>query len=367
MKTLFLLTLINLAKAEYPYVLPSEDLNQTPSRIYEVTNLGATKSQDGVGICYGFSSTVLLENFRCRNLKISCYDVNNQLSVLDVTSYYKAGKRSLTEGGFTKEVLQNVADGDRKIIKESCLNYSQILAKDIDIDPKDQIAMLTASQNQKNGWDRLALAWKSMREKNSSKKTDKDCVHCLAVDIKNNMQSLKTSVDQIENALKTAKSAEEFIYKSILPKECLNEENMHKVPPFEIKSYPPSNSKYTAKDLAAKAEQVLLNNIPMELSFCTASTKDNSPCPDGEGHSIALVGIRKNCSEKTKTCKNYVRVRNSYGWDWQKYNNQGWVELDSLMEAAFKFNTQYGNQFTWLQEPGRELEKKTLLDPLFKK
>lgn len=361
-KLIILFTLFSInSYAEYPYIIPTEDYNNAPVKSFEVTHMSATKSQDDVGLCYGFSTTALLENFRCRSLKISCFTPKEQLSVLDVSSFADSNRRAIIEGGLTREVLSNFAKSDRKVVKEECLNYSQLLAKNVDVDPKDPIAAITAKIDQGGGISRLTSAWNKYKHIGEKKeKMSKDCVHCLAVDIKNNMFQLKTSVDQIENALKFSKSLEEFMYQSVFPKECLEEQNKVEVPAFTIRSFPENGENYNPKILAKKLEQVLLNDIPVEMSMCTVLVSSKDTCPKGQGHSITMIGIRENCSEITKKCKKLVRIRNSYGWDWQKKNNQGWFDLDTLMEASFKFNNHIGKQFTWLEEPGRVLEKRSL-------
>jgi len=364
---LFLIVSLNVL-AEYPYITATSELNSKPTKEVEVTRMSATKSQDGIGICYGFSSTALLENYRCRSLNISCYDKNQQLSPLDVTSFLAENKRSLKESGVARHVLENIQKSDRKIVKESCLNYSSLLAKSRDIDPTDAIGLLTASQTQKEGWDILSSKWNQFKNNQSDKNKKKkdNCVKCFAEDIKKNIVGLHSSSEQIEEAFKTAQSLEEFLYKSIIPLECLNSENQLQLPNFEVKRYPEVDKGYTAKDLAKKVETVLLNDIPVEISMCTVEIKHDEECPKGEGHSIVLYGIRENCSYKTEKCKRYVRARNSYGWNWQKNNDNGWIELETLMKASHKFNHDVGGNITWIQEPGRVLQEKSLSqNPLF--
>ena len=80
---------------EYPYET-LEPSFQNSGEIKTISPNSPIKAQDDIGICYGFSATSLLENYRCKELNLDCSDPKNFISTLDVTSYYK--NQMLIEG-----------------------------------------------------------------------------------------------------------------------------------------------------------------------------------------------------------------------------------------------------------------------------
>jgi hypothetical protein len=305
----------------------------------------ATKSQDGIGLCYGFSSTTLLENYRCRTQNVNCLDASESLSPMDVSSYYRnTTSKSVQESGNANKVLNNIKKSNRKIVKESCAKYSSLVKKANSLYVPDE----------GQGWRYLTSIWNALKAK--SRTIPSDQVSCIATTIKNEIKGLSTPVWQIQDAIKTADSLENFLYKTIVPLECMNENNMISIPDFDVKSFPAYGANYTAIDLSNKIENVLMNNIPVEISICTNNTNDVK-CPDGYGHSVTLFAIKEACNPLGE-CRTMVRVKNSYGWGWQRDNGDGWVDLNSLAKSSMRQDS--FNNINWIQKPGTVLSSKML-------
>lgn len=338
MKRIYILTLIlfctsfNL-KAEYPYeVLGSSyvDKEGTVTLIKEVT---PTKAQDGVGICYGFSSTSLLESYRCRELKLDCSNTNEFLSTLDVTSNALPEKKALQVIGNAYYVLSNIEKGKNNIARESCVQFSTLLHK-----------KFFYADSEKWGWEYLLNAWRDYKEKKDAKNKSVDCVSCVAQKIKNKMVGLKTSVEQIANALESA-SSEEFLSKAVIPFECLEENRLAQIPRYVTKRFPDSAT-LPNTEFKNTITRILKAEIPLEIGICT-KLEDPTKCEYGQGHSVTLFGIKEVC--KKDQCKTVVKVKNSWGESWQKSHNDGWVDLDALVESSKIFRT-YEN-ITWIEKP----------------
>jgi len=350
MKNRFFVILIalifNFAEAEeVPYVVPDQSYVDKGDAVV-VTPMTPVKSQDGIGLCYGFSATSLLENYRCRELNVDCNDPNEFLSSLDVTSYY--GRERLVEGGNTIRILMNLEKG-KKIAREECIRFSTLV---------HQVAVTQNSfyRDERQGWNFLTKKWNEFKGYGGEKRND--CASCLADSIKSTLVNIQTPSDQLKNAFLEAHSLEEFLYKALLPVQCINEAKMASVPPFVAKSYPGYSEKITEEALKAKVETILRNNIPLEMGICTSVER---PCREDAGHSVALMGIKEVCSQTNGDCKKLVKVKNSYGNSWQANNNDGWIELDSLAEASRALGN-YGN-ITWIQKPGFVLQENKNKEP----
>lgn len=347
MKYILILLFSLSAHAEFPYDAKAA-FNYLPNSgaSFEVSNMTPTKSQDGIGLCYGFSSTSLLENYRCRELKLNCLDSAQQLSPLDVSSYYlNSSSRAIQEAGDTETLLKNFRNSPRKLAKEECAKYSSLVYK------ANQRFLPSEGQ----GWQYLIANWNEFKKKNQFQQIQE--VSCTVGSLKSHISGLNTPADQLEDAFLNATSIENFLYKAILPQECLTEDKMASVPDFALYSYPEYPATYTQKNLSDKIESILLNNIPLEMSICTVESAPTA-CPAGEGHSIVLYGIREACSSVAEDCRTMVRVKNSYGWGWQRDNNDGWVDLETLTKASMGLSN-FSN-IAWMQKPGTRLENKKL-------
>lgn len=351
MKIIYFIVVFNLylfqAKAyEYPY--KKWDDSYTDSTVpVEISDSTPIKSQDGIGLCYAFSVTSLLENYRCRELHLDCSDPKEFLSPLDVSSYYQ--NKSLVEGGEPIKILSNIQRSKRKIAKEECVQFSALVHQMTD--DKN-----LTYKNEKIGWSFLVQKWNEYKSVGVKVKSN-DCVECLALEIKNALPNIQTPMRQLENAFTNAHTQEEFLYKSLLPVQCLEEENMIDIPSFVAKSYPGNDTKADASSLSKKVESLLLSNTPLEMSICTAKTFDGK-CQKDKGHSIALFGIKQVCNTTKSDCKSVVKIKNSYGNQWQLQNNDGWVDLQTLVESSFVFES--GNKISWIEKPGFVLTEKSL-------
>jgi len=350
MKYLIIINLIGLfnrAYAEYPYeTLDGNFNNSSPQTTYEVSNMPPTKSQDGIGLCYAFTSSTLLENYRCKELKLNCLEKENLISTLDVSSFNQDREpRQLKEGGVPAYLLRSIKNSNKKLAKESCAKFNSLVHK----------LNSSSEANERVGWKFLINSWTNFKK--LTPKKQKDLVWCMVGAVKNNLRQIEAPEDQLYDAFLNARNLENFLYKSILPTQCLQENNLLSVPDFNVYTYPSYNDKPNQQQLEQKIETVLLNNIPIEMGICTEEIGNNQKCPENQAHSITLFGIRESCND-LGDCRTMVRIKNSYGWSWQQQNNDGWVDLSTLTKAAM--DLQNFDNITWITKPNQKLENKKL-------
>lgn len=332
---------------DYPYVVAPVGYAEASGTKTVITTSSPIKSQDGLGLCYGFSATSLLEHYRCQELKLNCSDPKETLSSLDVTSYLQ--REELEEGGDSFSVLNHIANSKLKIAREECVKYSDLVYQVSD--PSTSMYY----RDEKTGWNLLVEKWKEY--KGLDGKPRNDCVDCLVNSIKKEL-SIQTPAQQLKDAFTSARSLENFMYKSLLPKQCLDESRMASIPKFVPKNFPLYNETRNADALNRKVQSLLLSNIPVEMGICTLKGSDGK-CVAGNAHSIALFGIKQVC--RGSDCKIMVQVKNSYGNSWQISNDNGWLELDSLVEASITLGGY--RLISWIERPGFVLTSKTLPKP----
>lgn len=342
----FILFLFQAEASLYPYETLDSSYKDNTVPI-EITPSTPVKAQDGIGLCYGFSTTSLLENYRCRELNLNCSDPHEFLSSLDVTSYYE--RKSLIEGGNAYRILSNLQSSKRKVAKEECVQFSALVHQMTDYKNNTY-------SNEKVGWSFLIKKWNEFKGLGKDVVRN-DCVGCMADEIKKTLPNIQTPMDQLKDAFTSAHTMEEFLYKTILPSQCLDENKMANIPEFVTRTYPGFNDKVDAEGIAKKIESLLLSNIPVEIGICTQ--KDfNEKCMENNGHSIALFGIKEVCSHSKNDCRTMVKVKNSYGNSWQLQNNGGWIDLQSLAESSILLEK--NNNISWIEKPGFKLVDKTL-------
>lgn len=330
----------------YPYILKESGFTDTPGSINLITPNTSIKSQDGIGLCYGFSATSLLEHHRCSANNSNCQNPSDQLSSLDVTSYGDPGR--IVEGGHTGRILSNI-QSKRKVAKEECVQFSALVHRW----SNNQGEMFN---NEKGGWRVLVEKWREYKGLNQNTPRN-DCVTCMADAIKSTLVNIQTPKDQLEDAFRSSNTLEQFLYKSLMPTHCLADNNLATIPPYNVRSFPTYKDTLTVDSLTKKVEQILLSGLPLEIGICT--TLDfNGGCVKDQGHSIALFGIKETCSRSQGICKTMVKIKNSYGKTWQDENDDGWVDLKFLAESSVALSKN-GN-INWIEKPGFVLQNKSL-------
>lgn len=324
-----------IVHAEFPY----ETLDSTYTSngiIKEIFPSTPVKSQDGVGLCYGFAATSLLEHYRCKELDIPCTDSKDILSSLDVTSYEEnRSEKILKEGGMPSFILHNIANSNRKLAREECASFSSLIHEIIFENKK--------YKSEKIGWDFLSQGWNNFKSRKIQGKSN-DCITCMADNIKAALVNIKTPSEQIKEALDKSNSAEEFLFRTLLPVHCLQEKETLEIPPFVVKTFPTFRDPQDDQSLQNKVMSLLNSGTPLEINICSNKNKE-----DCGGHAVTLFGLKEVCSKVHKDCKKMVKVKNSYGNSWQQQTNDGWVELKTLIESSINYNR--GNNLVWIEKP----------------
>lgn len=305
---------------DYPFYQANPSYHLISQSEFRVSAVTPIRSQDGIGICYGFSATLILEQFRCKEMHLNCLDPKNFMSPLDISSYDSSSgvERKIFKGGDTYSILKNLDNSDHRIVREDCAPMS---------------SLLLGLSDEKAGWDFLALKWKEYQGLSDNKK-NKDCASCVAEEIKERLGPLILPVTEIMTALNKARTIEDFYFQTLISKKCFQSENQLSIPRFIVKTYPQVDAESGVKDISQKIYELIRNNIPVQLPICLWERNDE--CPQDQRHSIVLTGIREECSEALKRCELMALVQNSYGRSWQNAHREGWVQLTPLIQSSKK-------------------------------
>ena len=312
------------------YVLPGPGFKEKAA--HEIQNFPPVRSQDGVGLCYAFSSTALLNYEYCKQNGLDCKDPKNQLSVLDVSAHYKYFEKAISIGGIPGDLLSNLkAQSLMGLYTEECLPFELLAHKDAD--------------------NRHAAQMEAIRELKrifnmQPRRLDDDRKACLAREIQG-ILPIQKDVGEIMDAY-YANSPEQFIYQVAVKDECKDERKRVKAPNFHVGQYPRRSeaSQANAESTLAKIEKLVLNDIPVSLSICSSEFFSPGNPQSCGPHALTVTGVKESCLQNN--CVTLLKVHNSYGQIWQERNNDGWVEADSLIRRARAYHPD--RYMTWISE-----------------
>lgn len=314
------------AFADLAYKIPEVKFRDREG--HEIQNFPLVRTQDGVGLCYAFSATQVLNHYVCKRKNLDCSNAENQLSVLEVGSYYDYSFRVVDEGGDPATVLSNLRSKRVSALNsEACLPFEKL-----------------AHQDPSNEGNKQGAAYEELKSIYSGLKPGtvsyEDKV-CKARRIKE-ILPLSKNLSQIMQTFE-AYSLEEFVYQVAVKDECSSRQKLE-IPPYHVHKYPKRGSNPTYKENIRQLEKLLLNDIPVTLSFCASDfyTPGQELKPGGqdscEGHAVTIAGIKEVCS--FSECKTLLKVHNSYGQSWQDHNNDGWLEARPLLDRTGPYKAQ---------------------------
>lgn len=306
------------------------------TQVHTIDNYPTIRTQDGVGICYAVTVTQLLNYQYCKQNKLNCKEAKNQISLLDVTAYSEYYAKTISEGGYPHSLLRSLKQQTDSIFKEQCLPFELLSHKDGE---KDK------AQGQ---------GYKSLREiyDKHPRYLSPEEQMCHAKTIKS-ILSIEKDIEAILNAFQ-ATSVAQFVYEVAVKDECLDEQQKIDLPDFHTGVYPSfsDQEEATPESLLGKVEKLVLNDIPVGISFCTNSSEECG------AHAVSINGIKEVCNKDD--CRIMLKLHNSYGQSWQNFYNGGWVDGENLMRSALQYNKK--NLLTWISEykSEKDIPEKTL-------
>lgn len=293
----------------------------------EIPNMPAVKTQDEFGGCRAFSLAVLLQKHTCD--KWSKYmegrPCNNppdkyNLSYFGLMAFTH---RSLNENKTfqpnqkkSRSMYDTATDvsKDPRFILESCKPYYKLVE-----------AFSTSGQAGIDKKDQFLAYLKKMYEtkKANTEEEVKDCQQCLT-DIFN-FTGIEPQYFNLKKAL-SQENYDKFMY-SLFFDGC---KFSAFAGGFSVKAYPDDSLTVTPEDLKNKIIEGLKKGKPVLHAQICVFTDVNNECIGG--HSVVVCGYRKVCDKKGN-CKELFKVHNSWGEDWQKKNNNGWIDADILVNS----------------------------------
>lgn len=92
-----------------------------------------------------------------------------------------------------------------------------------------------------------------------------------------------------------------------------------------------------------KVKEVLKSGNPLTFDDVCLNYS-NSKCT--QTHSLVIAGYRKMC-KSDGTCRDVVKVQNSFGKDWQEQNADGWLDAETLFRNTLSQKGRAKNSLAW--------------------
>lgn len=316
----------------YQYYPPT--FNEKVKESIEVKTNPAVRDQDGFGTCYLFATASLLDQL-C--LKSGTCGQAQQVSVLDILAKTQLGGQDPEflglSGGDMRQVGQALNPDPTKrikLVREECAPYQQIENYN---NPNNDFSIVDYPQ---------LNAIKAIYDESKEATDADDCDTCQKQYFKTLFAFSEEMLENLSRAVKkvaTLNAFSDFLKEVLIPESCRLEEI--ELPKFKVKE----EHIPTKEALRSKMLELFSNDQSGAITSCTWTRycKDESVdrmrnCPVESrdrvcgGHAYLLSGFRTICDNAGK-CRNQYKVHNSWGRDFNVFNDNGWVSEDAIFKA----------------------------------
>lgn len=340
----------------------------------EIKNLPSLRSQDSIGDCHATSAGFLIDEFNCRKNKVKdCSQVGDEqrASRLDLTRFsitptddanQPSSYKSIKPGGWIQSDLDIAMNKLKSVAKESCAPLNIFASNEKEImsqETKAKIAKVQQLYRENVGETPFDLQCASEEIKKLFPQANDIKKMTSAMTEYSGQQYLSSSTfnNQLLSEL-------QFLYETFYPDKCNLPENRIEMT-GQPQSWPPfSNPEktYTNEEYESKIAELLSAGYPIGVDgICLQdieTTKVNpDDCENGMPlekkvgkHSFVITGLGKKCTPQGE-CRHLVKVANTWGEDWQKMNDDGWVDLRNIVLRLPKkiSKSSQASVFSWIK------------------
>lgn len=293
---------------------------------YEIPNMPRIRSQDSFPICYGMSSACLAQKYICKIKDIkNCAEpgVKFEISPFSAAAWANTNTENDAPGFRSSHTNIPLDTWSKQSATLALMNSSKIFEfKPESCYPFDQVANKYGGN--KDLVDRLISKYARIYKENNTEGCD-ECLTKFTNDL-NDELNLGISKEGVKAAFKE-KTYAEFIYKLVFRDDC---EGIRFSPKPTAKMFPLiGGEKVTTADVLLKAKEVLAAGNPLQINgFCIQRNKESNKCE--AQHHMVISGYKEIC-KTASNCKKVFKVQNSWGEDWQKKMDNGWIDADALL------------------------------------
>ncbi len=331
-----------------------------------VDNMPRVRSQESLPICSAYSASCVAQRYICKvkNLNCASLDRKDEISPLSMLAWMHTNRgegvaearnhrniQFYTKISNAATALKN-ASGSFLFMGDSCYPLDQ-LANDLSSSSEDKLSgALSTIQKE---YDRYRATTTEKTEGNI-------CEDCLVGAVQE--LNIASNIEDLKKAMLPKNKEDtfgEFLYRLTLgkcrdvvgikvkpsPKFDMFPESMESIsPPRGSGMNPGDLRKFRLEKVVNKLKDVLKTKNPLTVGGI---------CLQYEGpkcvvtHSVAVSGYRKMCKKVNgiDQCRDVVKVQNSWGEDWQKNHDDGWVDAGELFSNQLRDPEALRNMLAW--------------------
>lgn len=301
------------------------------SSVVEVSNMPPILDQDSLPLCYGYAATTMMQRWYCKRKKLDCSQLSaeERISPLSAAAWAHTNgpEQSKMESAYHDGIFLQSGVGMKAILfssrefqfhTEACYSHDKIA--------NDYNALADGQANKR--FDETIERLKG--QYNKAKTEANPCLDCLAKEVSKAFR-VSYSNDQILKMLKS-RNFEAFLH-SIFFLDCSSQIKVTQLKPAvgpRVECYPDTkaNGIPTVEEYKNQIKSILDTNYPVMIEG-TCAYKNNGECLGK--HGFVISGYRKACNAKNQ-CRDVVKIQNSWGKSWQEKNDDGWVDLQTILD-----------------------------------
>ncbi|MDT4843435.1 hypothetical protein FQZ97_773690 [compost metagenome] len=328
----------------WPFLVFEDDFHVLEGSELQIENMPRTTNQQGFGNCFAHSAAMIFNFYACRSQGIDCQSapLDQLASTLDMTRFgsmpegepdYLASYSRIDEGGSGALALQISTVLVGTVASEACFP-SETLYKDMAA--SDQRLTSDQLHLQRNNLERLKAFYATYRD------IVPPCIDCPLEDTDpvlefSQLSNAQPTAEQLYQALGEATFGA-FLDSAIFPQPCseaVGRAHFEFKDSMVFKYYPRAEKQRNYASVMASIKKSISANNPVLLqNVCVKEEGESCFKGDENGHSVVIYGYRRMCADDEIECYDALRIKNSWGEQWQQEHDDGWVAAGELLDST---------------------------------
>ncbi len=319
-----------VSRATPAFAFPAKDYVLAKDSLIEINNLPVLHPQDGLPTCCSHAAVTLWTQTACRiNPKLDCAKLTaSQIpSALSLAALAEEGPAVVLKKNNPLSIEQlhglkyilDQASVSAMVFADSCFPFDQFVAR---FNKGDKYEKARASRE-------VFIKLKKEYEKTKLEATY-SCIECLNKELQEDF-GISADIQKITEALKE-QNFDRFLHKILLG-SCAY---FIKFRSPNYRLWPEAKTKEPIEIDATilKIKELLNQKMAVGMDVCPYETpKGNTQSCRGGSHCLVVTGYQKVC-KSNGDCRELFQVQNSWGLDWQRENNNGWIDAETLLNHS---------------------------------
>lgn len=298
----------------------------------EIENMPAYKTQSELGECRAYSLAAILQQYVNTKWKSDIPDPKNPPADMAISHFglmaytnqipnqANTFQPNQDDARSMREIIDNLSKNGNQLILENCKPFEN-LYKEFSLKGNKGLELRDEFLNYLNE------IFKNL--KNTNELNIKDCTQ--EVNRLNKFVNLNFNQKALKKAL-TKRNLAEFLF-SLFFDECKRE---NFPAGFRAMGFPLDSMNVTIKEMIEQVIKGIKYSKPVILPSICVSQNIGEEC--NLVHSLVISGYKQ--VKNNESIKSVFKVHNSWGIEWQKMNNDGWIDAEILCQNTSRIKSE---------------------------